>query len=88
MSTKKHKLLSSPKNKEDRVPKRSKDIAHVEETTESQRQTVDDDDRLESESSLSDESNEFHSNDGIYDQQSELKNKKEDDKSSEDSQVA
>ena len=82
MSTKKHKLRL--KNKEDRVPKRSKGIAHVEEATESQRQTVDDDDRLELELDLSDESDGLHTNDG---QQSEQPKKDEDDKRS-DQQVA
>ena len=79
MRTKKRNLISSPKNEDSRVHKRSKD-----EREASEAQQMDNEDGLD-ELELDDNSTEYISNDEI-DQQSKQEKKKEDDKMSEDSQ--
>ena len=77
MRTKKRNLLSSSKNEDDRVHKRSKDNENVGEANEAQQMIND--------MELDDNSTEYLSNDEI-DQQSKQEKKNEDDKMSEDSQ--
>ena len=86
MRTKKRNLISSPKNEDSRVHKRSKDDENVGEANEAQQMINDNDDvEFELELELDDNSTEYLSNDEI-DQQSKQEKKKEDDKMSEDSQ--
>ena len=82
MRTKKRNLISSPKNEDSRVHKRSKDDENVGEASEAQQ--MDNEDGLD-ELELDDNSTEYISNDEI-DQQSKQEKKNEDDKMSEDSQ--